>query len=133
GWNQLISALDTGRLSDVFGWSASLMTSGVRPVDPHVLPHAIAAHAQNVDVERLLGGIVNRDDSDPRGGPLTMDDASPHTVDAAADVPVYAYAGGFDAALPRGEVRQYLANRNRGSRLLLGPWFHGGEFNASPD
>ena len=133
-WSQLISALDRGRLTDVFGWTAGVLTGGVRPVDAHALPQAIAEHARNVNVERLLGSVVYRDDTDPRGGAVTMDDFSPHALgDAAADVPIYAYAGWFDAALPRGQIRQYLANRNPGSRLRVGPWFHAGEFNASPD
>jgi len=64
---------------------------------------------------------------------MTMDDFSPHVLgDSVANVPVYDYAGWFDAALPRGQVRQFLANHNPGSRLRLGPWFHAGEFNASP-
>lgn len=133
-WSQLISALDRGRLTDVFGWTAGVLTGGVRPVDAHVLPQAIAEHARNVNVEHLLGSVVYRDDTDPRGGAVTMDDFSPHVLgDAAADVPIYAYAGWFDAALPRGQIRQYLANRNPGSRLRVGPWFHAGAFNASPD
>jgi hypothetical protein len=132
-WAKLTSALDNGRLTDVFGWTGGVVASGVRPVDARVLPQAIAEHARNVDVVRLLGGVVYRDDADPRGGPVTMDDFSPHVLgDRAADVPIYAYAGWFDAALPRGQIRQYLANRHPDSRLRLGPWFHAGEFNASP-
>jgi putative CocE/NonD family hydrolase len=133
-WSQLVSALDHGRLTDVFGWTAGVLTGGVRPVDAAALPQTMAEHARNVDVERLLGGVVYRDDTDPRGGSRTMDDFSPHALgDAAADVPIYAYAGWFDAALPRGQIRQYLANKNPGSRLRVGPWFHAGTFNASPD
>ena len=132
-WARLTSALDTGHLTDVFGWTGGVVTGGVRPVDGRVLPQAIAEHARNVDIVRLLGGVVYRDDADPRGGPVTMDDFSPHVLgDRVAQVPVYAYAGWFDGALARAEIRQYLANHNPGSRLRLGPWFHAGKFNASP-
>jgi putative CocE/NonD family hydrolase len=97
------------------------------------LPRAIAEHDQNVDVVGLLSGLVNRDDAHSLGGALTLDDFSPHRVEGAASVPIYAYGGWFDAALARSAIRQYLANRNPFSRLRLGPWFHAGTFNASPD
>jgi hypothetical protein len=133
-WSKLTSALDRGRLTDVFGWTGGVVARGVRPVDGQLLPHAVAEHARNVDLVRLLGSVVYRDDTDPRGAPVTMDDFSPYTVGAgAAEVPIYAYAGWFDGALPRGQIRQYIANRHAGSRLRVGPWFHAGEFNASPD
>ncbi len=132
-WARLTSALDHDRIADVFGWTGSFISGGVRPVDRSMLPRAIAEHARNVDLLRLLGGVVYRDDSDPRGRPLTMDDVSPHTVGASSlPVPVYACAGMYDGAIPRGQIRQFLANGHPGSRLRLGPWFHAGEFNASP-
>jgi putative CocE/NonD family hydrolase len=132
-WARLTAALDRGRLTDVFGWPAAVLTGGVRAVDNRVLPQAMAEHDANVDVERLLRDVVYRDDAVPPGRPVMTDDFSPHMLSASvADVPIYAYAGWFDAALPRGQIRQYLANRSLGSRLRLGPWFHAGEFNASP-
>lgn len=147
-WARLTSALDRGRLRDVFGWTATVVASGVRPVDRRVLPLAVAEHARNVDLLRLLEPLVHRDDPDPHasgiawgqagpggrdGRPVTMDDISPHaSAEEASGVPVYAYAGWFDGALARGAIRQFLANRHPGSRLRVGPWFHAGEFNASP-
>src|SRR5262249_14894792 len=127
-WSRLVSALDRGRLTDVFGWTAGVITGGVRAVDPRMLPIAVAEHDRNVDMEQLVRGISYRDDADARGGSVTIDDLSPHAVGAADDVPIYSYAGWFDAALPRGQVRAYLAHAGRGSRLRLGPWFHAGEF-----
>ncbi|MFH1269033.1 MAG: CocE/NonD family hydrolase, partial [Planctomycetota bacterium] len=126
-WARLTSALDHDHLSNVLGWSSGLFSSGVRPVDRALLPQAMAEHDKNVDLVQLLGGVVYRDDTDPRGRPVTTDDFSPHTLGReVADVPIYAYAGWFDGALPRGQIHQYLANRNPGSRLRLGPWFHAG-------
>jgi hypothetical protein len=131
-WSKLTSALDRGRLTEVFGWTGGVVARGVRPVEPGLLSQAIAEHAQNVDLARLLDGVVYRDDTGRLGAALTMDDFSPHTLGAAAaEVPVYAYAGWLDGALSRSEIRQYLANRNPGSRLRLGPWFHGGEVDAN--
>lgn len=137
-WTRLTSALDRGRLSEVFGWRVSLVAAGVRPVDRRLLPRAVAEHASNVDLAPLVRKLVFRDDPDPRGRAVTMDDLSPHALadggagGLAGEVPVYAYGGWFDGALARGQIRQYLANRHPGRRLRLGPWFHAGEFNASP-
>ena len=133
-WSRLNAALDNDALNDVFGWRAGLLTSGVRPIDDDLLDEAIAAHADNVDVVELFGPLVYRDDTDPRGSDVSMDDFSPHLLgDASApDVATYSYGGWFDGAHPRGQVRRYVSRGYRGDRLLLGPWFHGGDFNASP-
>lgn len=132
-WAKLVSALDSGRIGDVFGWTGTMMARGVRPVDPALLPKAIAEHARNVDLRRLIGSLVYRDDTDYRGRPVTIDHFSPHAFAAEiADAPIYVYGGWFDGALPRGQILQFLANRHPASRLRLGPWFHAGQFNASP-
>ena len=132
-WSRVLEAIDAGRLSPIFGWTITSQVRGVRPVVDELLPQAIADHDQNVNVEQLLGQVVYRDDTDPRGAQVTMDDFSPHaTIKDLSKVPVYAYGGWLDGAIPRGQAREYLASGNPGSRLRLGPWFHLGEFNASP-
>lgn len=132
-WNRLLGALDRGHLGPFFGRLTTAQVRGVTPVVEDLLPLAQADHVRNVDVKELLGQVVYRDDHDPRGVGVTMDDFSPHsTVTGASAVPVYAYGGWLDGAIPRGQIRQYLASGNPGSRLRMGPWFHLGEFNASP-
>ena len=132
-WNRLLGALDRGRLGPFYGWTTTAQVRGVRPVVDELLPLAVADHDQNVDVEQLLGQVVYRDDTDPRGAQVTMDSFSPHaTITGLSKVPVYVYGGWLDGGIPRGQVQQYLASGNPGSRLRLGPWFHLGEFNASP-
>ena len=54
-WSKLVAALDRGRLTDVFGWTAGMMTPGVRAVDAHVLPVAIRDHDRNVDLGHAEG------------------------------------------------------------------------------
>ena len=131
-WARLTTALDHDALNDVFGWTAGLLTSGVRPVDNHLLDQAIAEHATNVDIVALLGPTEYRDDTDPRGNDVRMDDFSPHLLDRAPSgsaVAIYSYGGWFDGAHARGQVRRYVSRGYRGDRLLLDPWFHGGDFN----
>ena len=132
-WSRLLSSLDAGRLGDVFGWSGSAVARSVMPVESALLPQAIAEHARNVDVAQLVGPIVFRDDILPGSEPVKMDEFSPHaTLPNLSKMPVYAYGGWLDGAIARGQIREYVASGNPGSRLRIGPWFHGGQFNASP-
>ena len=133
-WARLTTALDHDALGDIFGWTSGLVTSGVRPVDDHILDQAVGEHSDNVDIAALLGPTEYRDDTDPRGNSVRMYDFSPHLLDAAtadSEVAIYSYGGWFDGAHARAQVRRYLSRGHRGDRLLLGPWFHGGDFNAS--
>ena len=141
-WSELTAALDRNKVGDYFGWRASLMLRGVQPVDKDLLELAVAEHEHNVDVQELLGAAVYRDDTESDGD-VTMDSFSPHMLGealASMGVAVYGYTGWFDGAHARSEARQFVSHTSfrtlpgapeSGNRLLLGPWFHGGQFNAS--
>jgi len=47
-------------------------------------------------------------------------------------VPIYGYSGWFDGAYPHAAIKRHLTIQNPGSKLILGPWNHGGSYNASP-
>lgn len=130
-WSRLIESFDRNRFPDVFGWSTGLAIRSVRPVNEADLEPAIAQHVRNVNAFDLLSPVVYRDDPLTPPLPVTIDNFSPHTA-TPSGVPIYFYSGWFDGAMVRGEIRAYLALARAGSRLRLGPWFHGGEFNASP-
>ena len=103
----------------------------MRPVNEAELEPAIAQHVGNVNAFRLLSHVVYKDDPLTPPLPVTIENFSPHTT-TPPGVPIYFYSGWFDGAIVRGQIRGYLALANAGGRLRLGPWFHGGEFNASP-
>jgi putative CocE/NonD family hydrolase len=144
-WSQMIEAFDRNRFPDLFGWSTRAAIRGVRPVNAADLEPAIAQHVRNVNAYQLVQQVVYRDDPltspapvtidnlspDTPTAPVTIDHFSPHTT-TPPGVPIYAYSGWFDGAMVRGEIRAFLALPHAGSRLRLGPWFHAGEFNASP-
>jgi putative CocE/NonD family hydrolase len=130
-WSRLIESFDRNRFPDVFGWSSGLAFRSVRPVNEAELEPAIAQHARNVNAFRLLSHIVYKDDPLTPPLPVTIENFSPHTT-TPPGVPIYFYTGWFDGAIVRGQIRGFLALANAGGRLRLGPWFHGGEFNASP-
>jgi putative CocE/NonD family hydrolase len=130
-WSRMVESFDRNTFPEVFGFSSGLAIRGVRPVDEALLPQAIAEHALNVNAHELLRPVVFRDDPVTPGKTVTMDNFSPHTT-TPPGIPVYAYSGWFDGAMVRGQIRAYQALAGNGTRLRLGPWFHGGEFNASP-
>ncbi len=130
-WSRMIESFDRNSFPDVFGWSTGVAIRSVRPVNDAELEPAIAQHVRNVNAYRLLSHVVYRDDPLTPPLPVTIDNFSPHTT-TPPGVPIYSYSGWFDGAMVRGQIRAHLALGREGSRLRLGPWFHGGEFNASP-
>jgi putative CocE/NonD family hydrolase len=109
---------------------------GVRPVDADrdrsLLRAALAEHARNYDLEAGLAQVTYRDDHAPGG--WTLEEQSPYRVAEAGwrgGVPVYSWSGWFDGGYPRAAVARFNAS-GPGSRLILGPWTHGGTDNVSP-
>ncbi|MGQ0640679.1 MAG: CocE/NonD family hydrolase [Gemmatimonadaceae bacterium] len=45
---------------------------------------------------------------------------------------IYSYSGWYDGAYARSAIARFLTLRNAGSRLVLGPWSHGGAFYFGP-
>jgi hypothetical protein len=110
---------------------------GVRPVDEDrdgaLLQEAVRGHATNFRVDRLAGRTVHRDQVAENG--LTLDSTSTHTRAAAlsrAGVPLYSVSGWFDGGYPYSAIKRFLNVRTPGSRLLIGPWNHGGAFFWEP-
>jgi putative CocE/NonD family hydrolase len=138
-WGDYNRALDHNALSEVKGLIGQLAIKGVYPVDEDrdrsLLGQAISEHSENWDIFGALHHLVYRDDQIHAGEPLSFDNLSPHArVDSRtkSSVPVYSYTGWFDAAYPRAAIRRFLSSTDRGSRLILGPWDHGGFHNVSP-
>ena len=60
---------------------------------------------------------------------------SPHNYAAdieASGAAIYSYSGWLDGAYPHAAIKRYLTIRTPGSRLILGPWNHGGGWDISP-
>lgn len=119
--------------------AAKLLTRGVAAVDGDIaaIRRAVAAHAENYDVHSGAMRLRHRDDiglSDLRPGD-SVDAFSPHIRAEAlrtANAPIYSYSGWFDARYPNAAIRRFKEIRTPGSRLILGPWDHGGGQNGSP-
>lgn len=154
-WGRSNAALDRDDLGAVAGWWVNLFVRGVKPVDGAAdaeLAAALHAHEANYDVDAGARELTYRDDIsrfDPfyKGGARvglaghaprvigTIGVFSPHSyVDdlAASGAAIQGMSGWFDGAYAHGAIKRYLSVRTPGSRLILGPWSHGGGSNIGP-
>ncbi len=125
-------------LSRVMSWGLA----GVAPVDDdagaRLLAEALASHTKNFNVHEGAVETTFRDDSPP-SAPLpghTVDHFSPHSyVDRLENVAVLSYSGWFDGGYAGGALARHAELTARGidSRLLVGPWIHGGHLDLDPD
>ncbi|MDP3277007.1 MAG: CocE/NonD family hydrolase [Deltaproteobacteria bacterium] len=117
------------------------MVVGVRAVDDDRDRAKIAAatreHQQNVDVHAGALRLKCRDDqglSDTQPE-RSIDEFSPHTFhkNAPEHLAIYSVSGWRDGAYQRAATHRFASVRSEGSKLLLGPWCHGGKIFAAPD
>ena len=132
-WGDLIRSLDNDTPLSPDG-----PFGGVRPVDEDrdgsLLTAAAQDHRNNVDVHALVSTLTYRDDVGANGS--TIDELSTHSSIAkfrASRVPMYGYSGWFDGGYPQATIKRFNTIRNRGDRMVLGPWAHGGRTYWSPN
>jgi putative CocE/NonD family hydrolase len=156
-WGRYNAALDRNAPHEVAGWWVRFLVTGVQPVDADrrraLRAGAIAAHGDNYDIHSQALSLTFRDDvapSDPYHRPgavrpevigSPVDEAgsinlfSPHNywpdVDGSGAA-VYSYSGWFDGAYSHAAVKRFLTLSAPGSRLILGPWSHGGSWHIEP-
>jgi len=138
-WGRFNDAIDRGRIWSAFPWWVPLFVSGPRPVDgadgAEAVRSAQRVHAANFDVARAAREVEFRDDVPPEMGHGAAD-WSPCCVRRprieASGAAILSVSGWWDGAYPRAAVRRFRTLRNPGSRLLLGPWNHGGEQALDP-
>ncbi|MGH9945413.1 MAG: CocE/NonD family hydrolase, partial [Pyrinomonadaceae bacterium] len=132
-WAQAISAMDRNEIPE----QQRQQIAGVRPVDEDsgkaLLAQAIREHATNIDVHAELSPITYRDDRALAG--WTLEETSPKSYVremVASRAAIYSYSGWYDGGYPLSAINRFLTIRTPGSRLVLGPWNHGGRFYFSP-
>jgi putative CocE/NonD family hydrolase len=138
-WSRFNDAIDRGRLWSAFPWWVPLFVSGPRPVDGPDGADGVAAaqraHAANFDIARGASELEFRDDVPPEVG-LPVSAWSPHGARRAAieasGAAVFSVSGWWDGAYAHAAVKRFRTLRNPGSRLLLGPWNHGGDQQLDP-
>jgi len=153
-WARHNDSLDRNAPHEVAGWWVKLVVTGVQPVqedrDRLLRAGAIRAHRQNYDVHAQALTLTYRDDvapSDPYhhdlgvrlepvGTPADTSGSiglfSPHNYwrdVEASGAAIYNYSGWLDGGYPHAAIKRFLTIRTPGSRLILGPWNHGGGWN----
>lgn len=156
-WQRANDSLDRNAPHEIAGSWVKLFIKGVSPVDEDrdraLLREALREHEKNYKVHEEALKLTFRDDmseSDPRvkgemrpelllaepsdpEGSLGL--FSPHNYIRElreSGAAIYGYVGWFDGAYPRSAVERFMTVRNPGSRLVIGPWNHGGGWYFEP-
>lgn len=160
-WQRVTRNLEQNKVSAVGGWWTGIFVRGVTPVasdkDRSILKGALRAHEANYLVHDQATHITFRDDiapGDPRyggmvpenylkllpGRPLSLAGSiglfSPHNYVEdirASGAAIYSYSGWLDGGYPHAAIKWFLNVKTPGSRLILGPWNHGGGWNVNPN
>jgi putative CocE/NonD family hydrolase len=129
-WAQLVRQMDSNTFDPPTG-----AVTGVRPVDgPNggpLLAAAIAEHQRNASIYGQAQALETREGRDASG--LSLDDVSPHRLydTLSRRIPIYNY-GGWADGFSGSQIKRFLAQFSPGSRLIMGPWNHGGGWSYYP-
>mgnify|MGYP002134486547 CR=1 FL=1 len=136
-WGDGNKALDQNELPNGLPPWFYLLSGGVRPVDEDsdgsMLRAALVEHKTNPNIGDQTATFQCRDDGAEIG--FTSLDLSPFEISnkiAQTNIPVYSISGWWDGGYGLAAIERYLTIPNNGSRLLLGPWDHGGRQHISP-
>lgn len=130
-YDRRIRGLDSNEPSGGPSW-----LEGVAPVDEDdsgaMLRAAVEQHASSPSVADLYSKIPFKDDvvsgqSLPVRSPYTHRDAI-----VASGAAIYSISGWYDGKYPFAAIKRFLNTPNPGSRLIIGPWDHGGRQSISP-
>ena len=130
-YDERIRGLDSNKPNAGPAW-----LEGVAPVDEDVngakLRAALEQHEKSPSVADLYSKIPFRDDvisgqSLPARSPYMYREAI-----AASGAALYSISGWYDGKYPSAAIKRFLNTPNPGSRLIIGPWDHGGRQSISP-
>ena len=114
------------------------LVKGLQPVDgpdgARLLAEAASEHSANEHFDEDILAIDYRDDPLPSSGTATLDNQSPFSLAAdmtASGTPIYGFAGWFDGCFIKEMIALHNSVRTPGSRLVIGPWGHGGRWYSS--
>jgi len=134
-WGYFNEILDRNEVPD----ASQGIELGVLPVDEDtdgsLLAEAVDEHRRNIPVRQQLEGIAYRDDRSAHDARVNLDAISPSFKQdqvAKSGTAIYSISGWFDGAYPHSAIKRFLTLPNPGSKLLIGPWNHGGWTNISP-
>jgi len=136
-----LGPLGTDAAQRLVAAAAGLVSRGVNPTDDDPdrarLRAHVAEHAGNFDVHAGAREVTFRDDAgvSPAHPDAVIDTFSPHHYRheiAGSGAAIYNYSGWLDGAYQHAAIKRHLNLPAGRSRLILGPWDHGGRQNISP-
>jgi hypothetical protein len=134
-WNALVNSLDSGKLIEAphpIGTSFVAGFKGVKGVTKDLVKCALESH-KTVDLSKALRQVVNRDDAPEVFNGVKIDDCSPYVrckEIKESKLPCFLVAGWLDGSA-RSAINMFCHTvQGNGTRLLIGPWTHGGVQHA---
>jgi putative CocE/NonD family hydrolase len=110
---------------------------GVAPVDEDpegvMLTEAIKAHQSNYDIYKTSHEVEFIDDASAAG--VRVEQFSPHAFIKeieASGAAIYSWSSWYDGAYTLSAINRFLNLKTGDTRLILGPWDHGGLQNPDP-
>lgn len=138
-WSRGNATLDQNAIRKELHGIQKFAMIGVKRVDDDkdgsLLKAAVASHAWNGNVYEACTAMTFKDDFWIYEPSLQFDEMSPSgKVEELrqSGIPIYSYSGWFDGAYQHAAIKRYLTVRNPGSKLVIGPWLHGGRYNSGP-
>ncbi|MFT4543755.1 MAG: putative CocE/NonD family hydrolase [Polaribacter sp.] len=139
-WGEANEALDRNELPPKAGKAKKLVKGVSIPKKffdgrsaEGVFEQAQEDHKKNTNVNDGALTIVYRDDKAQSKAAVSSDVFSPHTYwkdQDASGAAIYNWSGWFDGSYNDAAVKRYMTLTNPKNKLILGPWEHGGSFNA---
>ena len=139
-WGEANEALDRNELPPKAGKAKKLVKGVSRPKKffdgrsaEGVFEQAQEDHKKNANVNDGALTITYRDDKAKSKASVSSDVFSPHTYwkeQDASGAAIYSWSGWFDGSYNDAAIKRYLTLTNPENKLILGPWEHGGSFNA---
>jgi len=139
GWANLDATLDRNEPRTIPLGKNKTLLAGVLPIDEDrdgsLLDEAVSTHIHNFDPYRDIIPMRFRDDFWETDPSRTASDYNPYGYVEQlrrSGTPIYSYSGYGDGGNALAAIHRFLTIRNPGSKLVLGPWSHGGNFHVSP-
>lgn len=135
-WADYAYHLDRNQLGALLGPQYDKFFTGVWPVDGPLgkadLRAAVAEHEKNFDPYATLKSVTFKDDQAGAFSPLAMSTYPLQDRIRTSGVPIFSVSGWLDGAYPYAAIKRFMTTATPGSKLMIGPWDHGGRQNISP-
>jgi putative CocE/NonD family hydrolase len=127
-WMAFSRALDRDQVRSLMPAPLSQILGGVRPVHRFSgdLYAALREHEANKDLLKPASEITFKDDTVDGFSALAMSPFLGREAERTSGAAIFSVSGWYDGGYANAAIKRFLSVPNPGSRLLIGPWSHGG-------